>query len=334
MAIAQRSSSVAGITTTGYNTADRWQTGLTTLGTWTQSVENDAPTGSGLRKSLKMLCTTADASPAAGDQAFVNQALEGYDVQRIAKGTASAKQLTVSFWVKSNVTGTYIASLYDNDNNRHCSKSYTISASGTWEQKTITFPADTTGVLDNDNNASLVLTFYLAAGSNRTSGTLATTWASYTTANDAVGQTNLASATSNYWQVTGVQLETGSVSTPYEFLSYGEDLRRCQRYYVMLANANTIPICNASAYSTSQVYGVYTLPVTMRAAPTADFVTGTNYFAFYTNPSTPVGFAVLALSVTTPQLAEMVGNGSFTGGSSGWIRTNSASAKAALTAEL
>jgi hypothetical protein len=231
MQVAQRATSVASITTANYYTADRYDTQNTTLGTWTQSVENDAPTGSGFRKSLKMLCTTADSSPAAGDQLRIRQQIEGQNLQQIAKGTSAAQQLTLSFWVKANVTGTYIVGFQDLDNSRYISKSYTISASGVWEYKTITFPADTTGAFDNDNAASLSLQFWLAAGSDFTSGTLQTTWASDTLANRAVGQVNLASATNNYWQVTGVQLEVGDTATPFEFKPYGQDLLECQRYF-------------------------------------------------------------------------------------------------------
>jgi hypothetical protein len=231
MQVAQRSSSVAGITGTGYQTADRYNHVIGTLGTWTSSVENDAPTGSGLRKSLKLLCTTADASPAAGDLIAIQQALEGQDVQAIRKGTSSAQQLTLSFWVKSNVTGTYVVELYDNNNNRQTSKTYTVSASGTWEFKTITFAADTTGAFNNDNNASLTTTFWLGVGTNFSSGTLQTTWASNTNANRAVGQTNLGSAINNYWQITGVQLNVGAVAAPFEFKSYEQELAECQRYY-------------------------------------------------------------------------------------------------------
>jgi hypothetical protein len=176
MQVAQRGTSVAGITGGSYNTADRWSTNLNALGTWTQSIENDAPAGSGFNKSLKMLCTAADASPAASDILTINQGFEGQDLQQIAKGTSSAKQLTLSFWVKSNVTGTYIANFADVDNDRRVSLSYTINASATWEKKTLAFPADTTGAFDNDNAASLYLQMYLSAGSNFTSGTLATVW--------------------------------------------------------------------------------------------------------------------------------------------------------------
>jgi hypothetical protein len=266
MQVAQRSSSVASITTAGYYTADRWSTGVNSLGTWTQSVENDAPTGSGLRKSLKMLCTTADASPAASDYLAVSQLIEGYDVQRIAKGTSSAQQLTLSFWVKSNVTGTYIAELVDNDNSRGVSKSYTVSASGTWEKKEIVFPADTTGAFDNDNAASLTLNLWLGAGTTFTSGTLQTTWASLISANRIVGQTNLAAATNNYWQVTGVQLETGSVATGFEFLPFGDELRRCQRYYYKRTDEML-----GYTYSISNIYqSLQRHPTTMRAIPMLD----------------------------------------------------------------
>lgn len=231
MQVAQRGTSAASKTTTGYYTADRWQMGCTTLGTWTQSVENDAPTGYGLRKSLKMLCTTADASPAASDTVFVQQSLEGYDVQRLAKGTASAQAMVLTFWVKSNAPGTYTILLYDNDNNRSVSKSYTISASATWERKEIAIPADTTGVLDNDENASLLVRWNLGQGSTFTSGTLQQTWGTYSDSVIAAGQTNLASATNNYWMMTGAQLEAGTVSTPVELCAYGDELLRCQRYY-------------------------------------------------------------------------------------------------------
>lgn len=276
MQVAQRNTSVVGITTGNYYTADRWTIGISSLGTWTQSVENDAPTGSGIRKSLKMLCNTADAAPAAGDYLAVQQLIEGYDVQRIAKGTSSAQQLTLTFWVKSNVTGTYIAELVDNDNSRSVSKSYTVSASGTWEKKEIVFPADTTGAFDNDNAASLTLNLWLGAGTTFTSGTLATTWASTTSANRVVGQTNLAAATSNYWQVTGVQLEVGSVSTPFEFLPYGDELRRCQRYHFRVT-ATSVSQEVGTGFNTTTTAGTWIIPfpTSMRVAPSSIETNGT-----------------------------------------------------------
>ena len=270
MQVAQRGTSTASITSSGYYTADRWQTILTSLGTWTQSVENDAPAGSGLRKSLKMLCTTADAAPAASDVMTVRQSLEGQDIQRIAKGTASAQQLTLSFWVKSNVTGTFIARLEDTDNNRSVAASYTISASATWEKKSVTFPADTTGSLDNDNNQSLLVDFFLGAGSTYTTGTLSTSWTANASAVLAVGQTNLAAATNNYWQITGVQLEVGPVATGFEFKSFGQELRECQRYYWRDTGGEVYsPFAIGWATATNDVRFFIPNPVPMRIKPTA-----------------------------------------------------------------
>lgn len=277
MQISQRGTSTASITASNYYTADRWKTDITTLGTWTQSVENDAPTGSGLRRSLKMLCTTADASPAAGDLLNVAQLLEGFDCQRIAKGTSSAQALVLTFWVKSNVTGTYTVLLYDSDNNRSISKSYTISASATWEQKEIAFAADTTGTLNNDNLQSLELYMCLGAGSSFTSGALNTSWNTYAASTRATGQVNVASAINNYWQITGVQLEAGSVSTPFEFLPYGDELARCQRYYYRnTPNRTAYPVLarGQAAATTSASVGLK-FPVSMRTNPTALETSGT-----------------------------------------------------------
>jgi hypothetical protein len=268
MQIAQRGTSTASITSDNYFTADRWFFGAGNMGTWTQSVENDAPSGSGFAKSLKVLCTTADASPAVGDNISINQRLEGQNLQQVKKGTAAAEQLTLSFWVKANVTGTYIVDFYDNDNTRQISKSYTISSSATWERKIITIPADTTGAFDNDNNLSLFVFFWLGAGTNFTSGTLnSSSWNSATNANRAVGQTNLASATNNYWQVTGVQLEVGDTATPFEFKSVEDELLECKRYY----HKSTGNEGFGTPGTTTQATMKLPLPTTMRVAPTVTF---------------------------------------------------------------
>jgi hypothetical protein len=279
MQVAQRGTSVASITADSYPTADRWTSQIGTLGTWTNSVENDAPTGSGFRKSWKWLCTTADASPASGDYMVPQTRLEGQNLQAILKGTSSAKQLTLSFWVKSNVTGTYIAGLFDVDNTRIVSASYTVSASATWEKKTITFPADTTGAFDNDENRSLDIQFWLAAGTGFSSGTLATTWQTNTNANRAAGQVNLAAATSNYWQITGVQLEANPQPTPFEQRPIGVELALCQRYYEKSYASTTAPgtatydrlvtmTGSAGSATTGEIIGNYYWAAVKRVAPT------------------------------------------------------------------
>ena len=229
MNIAQRGTSAS--SASGYQTVDRFQFNNSSLGVWTVSQSTTVPTGQGFAKSFKVDCTTADASPAASDFLFLMQKIEGQNLQYLKKGTSSAEQLTVSFWVRSNKTGTYICELQDMDNSRTVSKSYTISSADTWEKQTLTFPADTTGAFDNDNANSLQLNLYLAVGSDRSSGTLATTWASTTAANRAVGQVNLADNTSNEWYVTGIQLEVGTAASDFEFLPVDVNLKRCQRYF-------------------------------------------------------------------------------------------------------
>ena len=233
MSVAQRGTSTASITGISYNTADRWRSGMGTAGTWTQSVENDAPAGSGFSKSLKMLCTTANASLSSGSYNLVNQLVEGQNLQYLSKGTNSAKTLVLSFWVKSNVTGNYVFELYGTGA-RQISKLYNIAASGVWEKKTITFAADTTatGAFVNDNTAGLEVNFWLVAGSLFSSGTLnSSNWANNVNGDRAAGQTNLAATINNYWQVTGVQLEAGSVATPFEFEPFETTLRKCMRYF-------------------------------------------------------------------------------------------------------
>ena len=230
MNVWQRSTSES-ITTAAYHTVDRWLTSMVTIGTFTQSRSTDVPSGQGFGYSLKMDCTTADASPAAGDDLVLITRLEGQNLQHLLKGTSSAKKVTLSFWVKSNKTGTYVIELRDKDNDRHICKAYTISATSTWEKKELTFDGDTTGTFDNDNANSLDVLFWLGAGSNYTSGTLATSWATVVNANKAVGQVNLADSTSNEFFITGCQLEVGEQATEFEFEPYVATLQKCLRYY-------------------------------------------------------------------------------------------------------
>jgi hypothetical protein len=286
MDIAQRGTSKASIGFE-YGTVDRFQTVQGSLGAFTQSQSTDVPTGQGFAKSLKMDCTTADASPSSGDELYIRQQIEGQNLQYLSKGTSSAKSLTVSFWVKSNKTGTYIVELFDHDNSRHINKSYTISSASAWEKKTITYDGDTTGAFNNDNGSSLSLSFMLGAGSNFTSGTLQTSWGTSTSANRQVGQVNLADSTSNEWYVTGVQLEAGKVASDFEFLPPDVNLQRCERYY------QTTQAFFGAGHSTSgAVIGETTLRVKMRSTPSAsqngNFVVTDGYTNDYTQSSNDI----------------------------------------------
>ena len=278
MQIAQRATSVSSITTGGYKTLDRYDLIYDSLGTWTMSQSTDTPTGHGFANSLKMDCTTADASPAAGDRLFIRQIFEGQNLQYLKKGTANAVSLTASFWVKSTKTGTFIIQIADLDNTRSVSKSYTVNTTNTWEYKTITFPADTSGTLNNDNGASLSLNIWLGAGTTWSSGTLNTSWSSEVYADIAVGQVNCADSTSNDFLITGIQLEAGTSASDFEFLPIDVDLGRCQRYYEKSYNIGTAPGTSTNlgmsyfyvARNTDNGYGYYTnkFQVTKRANPT------------------------------------------------------------------
>jgi hypothetical protein len=342
MQVAQRGTSTASITTLGYYTADRWRHAPASLGTWTQSVENDAPTGSGFSKSLKVLCTTADASPAAGDSNLVQTRVEGQNLQQFLKGTASAKSFALSFWVKSNVTGTYIAELRDNDNARSVSASYTVSVSGTWEKKTIIFPADATGAFDNDNALSLEVAWWLGAGTGYTSGTLPTTWITLVSANRAVGQTNLAAATSNYWQVTGVQLEAGAVATPFEFEDYGTTLAKCQRYFNRAIDfsadngggATQHAVMVGQNYASTGGYGAF-IYSRMRTSPVVTFSGGSHFVAAGAggNNLTTTAMQANAIKPTSCEIRYTVASGLGAGNAS-FIYTTGSAGKIDLSAEL
>jgi hypothetical protein len=239
MRIAQRATSKTGITATGYQTVDRWKPVIGTAGTWTNTQDTSVPSGQGFAYSTKWDCTTANASLSAGSLFALQQKFEGQMLQHIKKGTSSAESLTASFWVKSNKTGTLICELEDGDNGRTISKSYTIDTADTWEKKTITFAGDTSGTLDNDNASSLNFNLWFVAGSNFTSGTLQTSWGVPTTADRVAGIMNLADSTSNYINITGVQLEVGDTATPFEHRPYDMELARCMRYFERTPNYGT-----------------------------------------------------------------------------------------------
>ena len=271
MRIWQRGDTTTSVTGNSYYSADRFRNVTISAGTWTLSKSTTVPIGQGFAASLKYDCTTANASLSAGSLLMLEHRFEGQDMQSLKKGTASAESLTLSFWVRSNKTGTYIAELRDEDNGRTISQSYAIDASDTWEKKTLTFAGDTTGALDNDNALSFYASFYLAAGTDYSSGTLATSWETRTNANRAVGQVNLADNTANEWYITGVQLEVGTVATPFEHRSFGDELQRCQRYFQIMDSFMAIGYGGGVGVSAALAFRTE-----MRANPSLS-VTGTLY---------------------------------------------------------
>jgi len=268
MNVWQRSTSASSLTSNGYHSVDRWQSTIGAIGTWTQSRSTDVPSDQGFSYSLKMDCTAADASPASTDLLIIRQQIEGQNLQHLLKGSSSAKSLTLSFWVKSNKTGTYVAELQDTDNSRAISKSYTVDSANTWEKKTITYDGDTTGTLNNDNDDSLHVLFWLGAGTNYTSGSLQTSWAGSTDVNKAVGQVNLADSTSNEWYITGCQLEVGENASGFEFEPFSTTENKCMRYYEVSArSAMGVLTMGPSRNDATQVDAFIAFKVRKRATP-------------------------------------------------------------------
>jgi hypothetical protein len=336
MNVAQRGTSATGKTSTGYYACDRWKLDISSAGTWTQIQSTDVPTGQGFSNSTKLDCTTADGSLSASDRVFITQRIEDQNCVSSAKGTSDAKSLTASFWVKSNKTGTYILELYDSHNSRHISKSYTISSSNTWEYKTITFEGDTTGAFANDNGIGFMLQFWLAAGSDYTSGTLATSWQANDSTDRAVGQLNLADSTDNEWLYTGVQLEIGEKATEFEHEPFETTLAKCQRYHYNLTHSATdVPIGTAIYYNSSQVNVIVPFPVSMRAVPTLNVTSATSYYNIYRNNATD-SCNDFELDKATVNMADIKNSDDISGtaGHAAFARFNNAGAEISFSAEL
>jgi len=337
MNIAQRGTSTASITTDGYYTVDRFNFEIGGSSVWTQSQASDAPSGQGFTYSLKMDCTTAQASPASNDIILVGQSVEGFNLQTIKQGTSNAQSTTLSFWHKHTKTGTNIVELLDADNSNAVSGSYTQSVSDTWEKATIAFPANTSGTYGNDSNRSLRIRFIMGAGSDYTSGTLATTWqTTITDANRYVGQVNNADNTANNFSITGVQYEVGTTASEFEFLPVDVNLQRCQRYCYVITGATDQNIAIGSSANGTGTSAFY-LPLltTMRSAPSGSFTT-VSHFEKLKYETGWAALTSIALSTTQPFLYVIEGGSSQndTRGAGTALRINNSSGKITLSSEL
>lgn len=261
----QRGTSASGITTSSYRTADRWQLSLNSCGTWSEARSTEVPANTGLVYSVKLDCTTADASPAAGDYVIWQQRIEGGMLRGIRKGLTDAQKVTVSFWTRSNTTGTYAVELRDHQNTRFLAKLYTIDVADTWQKVELTFDADTTGTLGYDTSARMYLQFWLASGSTYAGGTLGTTWHT-TEANRVAGISNLAADTANEIYFAGIQMEVGANASGFEFLPRHVQEKQMYRYYYFETwhgrrGGGRFFRCN------NRTQGTWELPTIMRGTP-------------------------------------------------------------------
>jgi hypothetical protein len=300
MQVAQRGTSVAGVTGSGVYAVDRMALGMENLGAYTvaqETLTSGNAYNAGFKKAFRVDCTTADASPASDDSLFFQYKLEGQDMNGFKKGTSEAEKFTLQFWVKSNKTGTGQVVLFD-DNSRAVGKTYTISSANTWEHKVLTFPADTSGAIDNDNTKGFEIEWALDAGSTFQGGTLPATWGSSNNNFRSINDFAIGDNTNNDWAITGIQLEVGSVATPFEHRSFGEELALCQRYCFAIDGAGLAGsdvIASGHCRANNAAYVILHFPVTMRVKASSITVNTVGHFGMVT-------YGVINLACTTVAL--------------------------------
>ena len=281
MNVAQRSTSETGLgATAGYYALDRWKTDFSsTAGRLTLTQDSSVPTGEGFFNSLKVACTTADTSIAAGEQFTIEQTIEAQNCQVISKGTSGAKPLTLSFYCKANANATYVVELYAQDVDRRISSLFSVTTD--WTKVTVTFPADTTGEIADDNGAGIKVGWWLHAGSTYSGGTLQTTWAAASDNTRATGGDSFFDSTDRTFFLTGCQIEVGQNATKFEHEPVERTLAKCQRYYFKFLEGATKEIGPGWFYNTTYMSTIFRFPTTMRASPTATATSGTNMYIVY-----------------------------------------------------
>ena len=282
MQVAQRGTSQSSVTATGYYCVDRFKVS-DSISTLVTTVSQSTDAAAGFEYSKKIDVTTANASPSASEYFVIQQSIEAQDLEKLQYGTSAAKSLTLSFYVKSPKTGTHYAELAI-PSGQFFSKPYTINSANTWEYKTLTFAGNTGQALVNSGtSAGINVNFWLVAGSTFTSGTYSEVW-SNTNANRLVGQVNVLDNAANDFYLTGVQLELGDTATPFEHRSFGDELARCQRYYIeygkdLNANGPTTfraPLFDANTINSGYCFAQVDLPVDMRTSGTFTAYKATN----------------------------------------------------------
>ena len=274
MNISQRGTSSTGLHDSGYYTVDRFSLIFGNEDelrvTMTQNSVTDLP---GFANSLKVQTTTAESAIAADESYYIINRYEGQDFQQLKYGTSNALLTTLSFYVKSSVTGTFAVAIYQTDGNDIIGSTYTINSADTWEKKEITFAGNTLAAIVDDNTNAIMIDWFLAAGSNFTSVNN-TSWGGYETGKLAFGHgTNAVATTTNAtWEITGVQWELGEQATPFEHEDAGTTLQKCKRYFLRTSPFTFFPIPRW-AQDAGRPIAQYSMPVTMRAAPSVSIST-------------------------------------------------------------
>ena len=269
---------------------DRFQFVLGSIGEYTstqESLSSGAAYNAGFKKAARIDTTSAVSSPDAGDYFWFQYIMEAQDCLVFKKGTSSAEKMTVAFWVKSNKTGTGQLTVKDSDNDRQVAGTYAISSADTWEHKVINLPADTSGAMNNDNGAGFRFEWWLGAGSSYSGGAVPTAWEARADGDRGVSTLAINDNTANDWAITGLQVEVGEFSSttlpPFQFEDTGDNLLRCKRYYQTTVMPDTSDYWGQGYYYTNSEFTCKMPIQEMRAQPTLDQVSGSNYFTVYSN---------------------------------------------------
>ena len=266
MEVAQRGSTAHASST--YGAVDRFRIFLdSTEGRVTTTQDSESPAG--FSSSLKVDCTTIVSSIDAGDLVTVAQVIEAQNLQHLDYGASTAKAMVLSFWIRSPKSGIHCVDMMQNDNsNKTIIREFTVASANTWEKFSVLIPGDTSGVINNDTGPGLTIHWTLVAGSDYTNHTL-NAWTATSGGGEKTGssnQQNLLDNIANNFYLTGVQLELGSSATPFEHRSYGEELRRCQRYYTKISAINAYTgFASGHMGTTTQANMYLSFPTTMRA---------------------------------------------------------------------
>jgi hypothetical protein len=313
MTIDQRNAGASVTPLSGQFITDRFRGGLSQNSKYTAQQSTTAPTG-----FINSLLITALSTYAVGADDFfdIRQPIEGFNIADLGWGTANAQTVTLSFMVRSSLTGTFGGALKNSAGNRSYPFSYTIFAANTFEYKTIIIPGDTTGTWLTNNGVGIFLQFGLGVGSTFSGAAGAWAAANYVS---ATGATSVVGTNGATWYVTGVQLEKGSTATPFEFRSIGQELMLCQRYFSKTFNQATAPVQNSGSTSGAILFisqavqlwdAMWRFPVQMRASPTiVTYSTNAASSNWSTNTDTPTasvvgtGEAGTAIRASTPGAA-------------------------------
>lgn len=265
MVIDQRNAG-ASVTNTTSNlfTLDRWECYGTVASKFTVQQNAGSVTPPADYTNYLGVTSSSAYSIGSGDVFRVTHKIEGYNVSDLNWGGASAKSVTMSFWIRSSLTGTFGGSVTNSSQDRSYPFTYTINSANTWEQKTITIPGDTSGSWLKNTGIGIWIIFSLGSGSTYSAS--ANSWTSTTYINSATGATSLVGTNGATWYITGVQFEVGTVATSFDFRSYGTELALCQRYCLgIYANGVNSGRVGVGWYTTTtQSYVLVPTPVTMR----------------------------------------------------------------------